>query len=422
MSFFYLSPVKGNLPAHLLEIIINNRLLYLEDILKGEHVIYNEYVVEGSVYDNVGHFMLCVTAILNRSFSFVQFLMKAEVELFKRRISSISAYDMRSFAKKLIRCIKKYGEVPSFIDPLLLMSRHLMLKDLAQHICASSHCTECTNHYIQLHFRHCPQLIAKRQVELRNGIAHLPCGKWKQYLIQLYSMNLRYRINNTNLEPLRSDPRLIDVLHKVKGHIKVDNVLNSKLCSKDVDKILDYFPPCMSNLHQTLRKKHRLSHTQRFYYTLFLKDIGMPVEEAVDFWRREHSQSPNGSHTCSHHWEKDEKKFVYGIRHMYGLEGGRKSYSSVSCQHIQSKDVSCSEGGCPFKCFDIDNMVKTLKLDHKDPLLSQIDELRKKKQYTSACILYLKNKHNLSCDNNLSFNFTPVKFYMKCFDENCVDK
>ncbi|XP_026748604.2 DNA primase large subunit-like [Galleria mellonella] len=422
MSFFYLTPVKGDLPVHFLEKIVTNRLLYLEDLLKGENVIYNEFVVEGSIYDNVGHYMLCVTAILNKSWDFVQFILKAEMELFRRRILSISAYDMRSFAKKVIRCIKKHDKIPSFMEPLLVISRHLMLKDLAQHICSSSHSIECTSHCIQLNFRHCLQFIAKRQVELRNGIVYLPCGKWKQYLILLFSMNVRHRIMNTNLEPLKGDPRVKDLLLKFKTHLEKDSDCNSnKLCSKDVDKVLKFFPPCMYNLHSSLRKKHRLSHSQRFYYTLFLKDIGMPVEEAVDFWKREYSLSPNGSHTCCHNWDKDEKKYVYGIRHMYGLEGGRKSYSSVSCQHIQSADVSCNEGGCPFKGFDIDKLVKVLKLDHKEPFLSQINELRNKNQYTSACVTYLKYSHNVACDNSLNFNFTPVKFYMKCFEKSSVN-
>ncbi|KAM3967102.1 LOW QUALITY PROTEIN: DNA primase large subunit [Aphomia sociella] len=412
MSFFYLTPVKGDLPVHLLEIIVTNRLQYLEDINKGKNVGYNEFVVEGSIYDNIGHFMLCITAILSKSCDFIQFLLKTEVELFKRRITSVSAYDIRIIAMKLIRSLKKYESVPSFINPLLLLCQHLKLKDLAQHICSASHSVECSNHFIQLSFQHCLQFVAKRQVDLKNGIVYLPCGKWKQYLIILFTMNLKFRINNTNLDPLRGDPRIKDLLQKVKRYtVKESNCDTNALASKDVDNVSARFPPCMLNLHQNLRKRHRLSHSQRFYYTLFLKDIGMPVEEAVDFWRAEYHQSPNGTTVCCHNWEKDEKKYVYGIRHMYGLEGARKKYSSISCQRIQNMDTSCHEGGCPFQCFDTDKMVKVLNLDHK-VFLSQINELRNSRQYSSACILYLKHNHNSVCDNIVSSNFTPVKYYI----------
>lgn len=49
-----------------------------------------------------------------------------------------------------------------------------------------------------------------------------------------------------------------------------------------------------------------------------------------------------------------------------------------------------------------------------DPLLSEINELKNKHLYTSACMLFMKYSHKNSteCDSNDSFNFTPVKYYM----------
>lgn len=60
MSFFYLTAVKGDIPVHLLEEISLERLRYLKAILKDDQVAYNEYLIEGSVYDNIGHFLLCI--------------------------------------------------------------------------------------------------------------------------------------------------------------------------------------------------------------------------------------------------------------------------------------------------------------------------------------------------------------------------
>lgn len=411
MSFFYLKPVIGNIPVHLLETIVTQRSDYLKVIFNGNSCVYNEYVVEGSLYDNVGHFMLCIVAILGENTGFTQFLLKAELELFKRRLYALSAYDFRCLAKKLLRSIRKQDYVPDFINPLRLLCQYLTIKKIAHHVCLQ-HFNECVTHTISLNFKHCLSLVAKRQVELKNGMVSLPCGKWKEYLTHLFLTNLKHRINTTKLEPLKNDPRLIELLNKFKKELFpfVTKSTTDILLSNEVDIVSKVFPPCMLNLHQNLRKRHRLSHSQRFYYSLFLKDIGMPVEEAVDFWKAEYGQSPNGSHNCCHQWERDEKKYLYGIRHMYGLEGRRKSYTSVSCQRIQSSDTSCNEGGCPFKSFD---NLQTLLLQNNrsctDTLLSKINELKKSHQYSKACILYLKS-FQPNCDN-LSYNLTPVKYY-----------
>lgn len=412
MSFFYLTPVKGDLPAHLLEVILVNRLGHLRTLLSDEDPTYNEYVVEGSIYDNVGHFILCIISILSENREFSEYVLKTELELFKRRLTSLTSYEMRSFAKKLLRSIKKYGNIPTLIESLQVLCQHLMLKDLAQHIC-SSHSSNCSVHSISLNFKQCLYLVARRQVELTNGMAIIPCGRWKQYLISLFRENLVNRIKNTDATPLKSDSRIMELLYKIKNEFNFSKDMTNVLLSKNVDTASTHFPPCMLNLHQNLRRRHRLSHTQRFHYSLFLKDIGMPIEEAINFWRAEYRLHPNGNHSCCHSWEKDEKKYMYGIRHMYGLEGCRKNYASVNCQRIQSIDNSCSEGGCPFKSFDYSKMVPLLK-NCTEPVLSEIKELKSKGLYTNACMLFMQNRYTAksdNCDSNYSFNFTPVKYY-----------
>ncbi|XP_028174309.1 DNA primase large subunit-like [Ostrinia furnacalis] len=419
MSFFYLNAVKGDIPVHLLEEIALERLRYLQAILKNDQITYyNEYLIEGSIYDNIGHFVLCIVCIMCKETEFTRFLLKSEQELFRRRLSAISAYDLRSFSKKLLRSIRKQESTPVYIDALKKLCEHMTVKDLAQHVCSPTHSVQCSVHKISLPFRHCLSFIAKRQVELQNGIAFITCGRWKQFLILLFCTNLNERLFKTKIGALEIDPRISELMLKVKREIRP--LLSSKydtnvLLSKNVDSVSSLFPPCMLNLHQCLRKKHRLSHMQRFHYSLFLKDIGMPIDEAVDFWRSEYRQSPNGNHSCCHNWEKDEKKYLYGIRHMYGLEGCRKNYNSVNCRIIQGVDNACSEGGCPFKVFESSRMAQILDISDHDPVLTQINELKRKQQYSSACILYLRNKcmnTSANCDiQNASFNFTPVKYY-----------
>lgn len=47
------------------------------------------------------------------------------------------------------------------------------------------------------------------------------------------------------------------------------------------------FPLCMRQLHQSLRENHHLRHGGRMQYGLFLKGIGLSLEQALQFWRSE---------------------------------------------------------------------------------------------------------------------------------------
>ena len=43
----------------------------------------------------------------------------------------------------------------------------------------------------------------------------------------------------------------------------------------------------MQQLHQRLRTEHHLKHFSRLQYILFLKGIGITLEDALRFWKSE---------------------------------------------------------------------------------------------------------------------------------------
>ena len=58
------------------------------------------------------------------------------------------------------------------------------------------------------------------------------------------------------------------------------------------------FPLCMQHLHQNMRANHHLRHHGRQQYGLFLKGIGLTLEEAMRFWKTEFTKIIDGDKVC----------------------------------------------------------------------------------------------------------------------------
>ena len=58
------------------------------------------------------------------------------------------------------------------------------------------------------------------------------------------------------------------------------------------------FPPCMHHLHKALRRDHHLRHFGQLQYGLFLKSIGLTLEQALTFWRTEFTKKMEPDKVC----------------------------------------------------------------------------------------------------------------------------
>ena len=75
--------------------------------------------------------------------------------------------------------------------------------------------------------------------------------------------------------------------------------------------------------------------------TLFLKDLGLPVHQAIALWRHEYSQPCGAGSHCNHSWQEDSRRYTYNIRHLYGLEGARRNYHGHCCESLQVRSLVC---------------------------------------------------------------------------------
>lgn len=109
----------------------------------------------------------------------------------------------------------------------------------------------------------------------------------------------------------------------------------------------------MRTLHEKLRDAHHLKHMGRMQYGLFLKGIGVSLEDALIFWRSEFTRIMTD--------KQFDSNYAYNVRHNYGQEGKRTDYTPYSCLKIITGNVGPGEShGCPFRHFDANNLRGTL--------------------------------------------------------------
>ena len=71
------------------------------------------------------------------------------------------------------------------------------------------------------------------------------------------------------------------------------------------------FPLCMKSMQCALTDSHHLKYKARLQYGLFLKGIGLSMEDAIRYFRGEFVRGPVDP-------EKFDKEYTYGIRYNYG--------------------------------------------------------------------------------------------------------
>jgi DNA primase large subunit len=167
----------------------------------------------------------------------------------------------------------------------------------------------------------------------------------------------------------------------------------STITASAIDNLSQHFPLCMQNLHQTLRRDSHLKHFGRLQYTLFLKGIGLSLEECIMFWRRSFKLMTD---------DKFNKEYKYNVRHSYGDVGGDanrrgRGYTPYSCQKLLTEPLPGpgQAHGCPYRTFTADNLITTLQrtgINDRD-LLKGVREDVAKQRYHVACNRVFEHSH-----------------------------
>lgn len=135
--------------------------------------------------------------------------------------------------------------------------------------------------------------------------------------------------------------------------------VGAEITARNIDTLSQHFPACMSHLHRSLRRDSHLKHYGRLQYTLFLKGLGLNLEECLVFWRSSFSKITDDAFN---------KEYRYNVRHTYGDVGGDSNrrgggYSPFSCQKILTEHPPGpgEAHGCPYRHFGEDNLPPLLQ-------------------------------------------------------------
>ncbi|KRZ48932.1 DNA primase large subunit [Trichinella nativa] len=152
------------------------------------------------------------------------------------------------------------------------------------------------------------------------------------------------------------------------------------------------FPLCMRRLYDELKSAHHLRHGGRMQLGLFLKKIGLSLNESLKFWEYHFRPKIDA--------EKFQRQYAYSIRHNYGEEGKRADYAAYSCLKIIMNNppgIGDFHGRrCPFKHCDAEHLQQLLKNCgiHKDNI-KNIVNYASNNHYNKACSIFFDCMHKL---------------------------
>jgi len=231
--------------------------------------------------------------------------------------------------------------------------------------------------YFKVKWTSVPDLVEKRRVFLKDGWAYVPSKERSSIVFQEFQTRLEQALEMTAkaLPRMDEDTRLEPILANLsQGFIaglgsewSTSENAGEGIRAEMVDELAHkHFPMCMRNLHENLKRDHKLKHFGRLQYGLFLKVLGLSVEEALAFWRKSFSGYTE---------DQFNKQYKYNIRHSYGLEGRRANYPAKSCQQILMHDQpSASDShGCPYRHFSPDNLQTALLSMYSSQGLTEAD-------------------------------------------------
>ncbi|KAI5351916.1 hypothetical protein L3X38_004807 [Prunus dulcis] len=260
--------------------------------------------------------------------------------------------------------------------------------------------------FFKVPFEEVPELVAGRRVFISKGHAYIAMSQVVSLVATQFRSHLSRALILTNRKwtttiAEQEKDRLTPIVEALSSSYLGPDYSQPKefaqISLKDIEDVAkSSFPLCMRHLFEKLREDHHLKHGGRMQLGLFLKGVGLKLDDALAFWKAEFSRKVGA--------ERFDKEYSYGIRHNYGREGKRTDYTPYSCQKIISSTPGVGDHhGCPYRNFSEENLRAALnKMGVTGRAVGDVMDKVRNRHYQLACTLTFEAVHGSSCDAGIN--------------------
>jgi len=340
----------------------------------------------------VGNIALCMAAAGSNDTYFMQWLLETEGDIFDILLSKSGMKDriavIRDLFDDLVIGLHEISElvgVPSEDILSELSTIRRVKRDAIYELMATFKGYDVASARFSAAYR----IVKKGSGIVMKGWVISPLVEFFKIAKSRFQELMKIRIMKIRERILRSDQRDIYVSYadEVIGYWRGKHL--KFMPKRDTSKYLMgkktwqkpmFFPPCSRLLYDRFMSSGYLAHGERVQLALFLKGIGMPLEEQLKFWYR-------AVDNIGLSWDEFMKKGGYYIRHIYGLEGSKKDYNPPKCETIISKYY------CPFCRMNVSELREVLERAYGDIPSDVWDEIREhclSREYSRACATLLR--------------------------------
>ena len=313
------------LPHNPSQVVRDNFPSYVEDLDQ----IYEKYFL--------GAYLLRLVAATNSRLE--SWLIESEGDLFERLyFDRTDSVDQKIDIFRLVfgeENVLRYEEFKDKMDE----SQNEYLADLYQQYYSSRRRSK-GDFLVCVHFTQVSWMVTNRKGYLRKGWVVSNELSFRGALKKAFERKLLTEITKAqDLLGLREeiDNLVQELEQELSKHVQIRSKFSGgDLEGQDLFLHPEVFPPCMLQVYFEFQKTGRLIHAQRLQLGYFLKKVGMHVDDQLHFWYEKSVDNVGQS------FSEFTRTSGYQIRHLYGLEGGKKDYNVPKCSTIATSYF------CPF--------------------------------------------------------------------------
>lgn len=225
---------------------------------------------------------------------------RLETMLFKMRLQADDAQERREFVQSLAMSWEMVGQ-----------EEKDELRDELKAATGFNSGRGDEENWFKVDWEKVPELVERRQVLLKRGTAYVHTREQTGMVVSEFTRTLESGLELAArfLPRMDEDNRLAPILHHLSqsfvapdaGYTESSSIGDmTSINAGSIDALSVHFPLCMQNLHRELRKNSHLKHFGRLQYSLFLKGIGLDLQECILFWRKSFKMITDGTCTQPH--------------------------------------------------------------------------------------------------------------------------